>query len=468
MDKKNIVVILTDQLRAQSVGCYGNQEIQTPNIDQLAGKGFRFDQMISNCPVCMPARSALLSGQYTRRCTGNLNNHHLLDKKGGWFFPDPPERVRTQLLDKTLPEYLKEAGYTNKLIGKWHVHPEPRLLGFDSWCYPMVYHRYYQQGYFEGNTAYIVDDFAPFFEAEKVRDFLTTHDKEKPFFLFYNISLPHMPLGQIPEDFEELYDPKTIGLRKNVKSIDQKLDERWFENYMNYYYQNQKIKIPERFLKNPDIKKVTALYNAFVTITDTLIGQLMQNLKRAGFGENTLILFTSDHGDMLGSHGLYNKSQLYEEAVRVPLIIKGPDIVPGKNTEQIAQTIDLMPTILDYCGLQYDDTSVDGQSLFPIIKGEKKTMDRNHAFIECTNYKIGIRTPRYTYGVQVDPESLQITDDALQFYDLQEDPYQETNLAGSTDPQPQSISKKLKEKVIRWHKDTPWLDNPVRYLGIVD
>jgi arylsulfatase A-like enzyme len=466
MDKKNIVIILADQLRAQSLGCYGNQDVGTPNIDQLARDGFRFDQMISNCPVCMPARSALLSGQYTRRCTGNLNNHHLIDKNGQWFFPDPPERVRTQLLDKTLPEYLKEAGYTNKLIGKWHVHPEPRLLGFDSWCYPMVYHRYYQQGFFEGSTAYIIDDFAPFFEAEKVNDFLTSHDKETPFFLFYNISLPHMPLGQIPEHYEELYDPESIKLRKNVTSIDPQLDEIWFENYMNYYYQNHKIKIPERFLRDLDIKKVTSLYNAFVTITDTLIGQLMQNLERAGFGANTLLLFTSDHGDMLGSHGLYNKSQLYEEAVRVPLIMKGPEIEPGVNTEQIVQTIDLMPTILDYCGLTFNESSVDGQSLYPILKNKKTSLACNHAFIECTNYKIGIRTPRYTYGVQVDPESLEVTDDAMQFYDLEEDPYQEQNRAGIADPQLQSISKNLKEKVIRWHEETPWLDNPFRYLGI--
>ncbi len=371
-------------------------------------------------------------------------------------------------MDKTLPEYLKEAGYTNKLIGKWHVHPEPRLLGFDSWCYPMVYHRYYQQGYFESNTAYIIDDFAPFFEAEKVRDFLTTHDKEKPFFLFYNISLPHMPLGQIPENYEELYDPETIDLRENVTSIDPKLDEIWFENYMNYYYQNHKIKIPERFLRNPDIRKITSLYNAFVTITDKLVGQLIQNLENAGFGENTLLLFTSDHGDMLGSHGLYNKAQLYEEAVRVPLIIKGPGIEPGVNTGQIAQTIDLMPTVLDYCGLNYDYKSADGQSLYPVIKGKKKTTDRNYAFIECTNYKMGIRTPQYTYGIQVDPESLQVSDDAMQFYDLKKDPYQENNLAGSTDPQLRSVSDDLKEKVVRWHKETPWLDNPCRYLGVSD
>ena len=465
---KNIVVVLTDQLRSQSLGCYGNQEIQTPHIDRMAEKGFRFDQMVSNCPVCMPTRSALLSGQYTRRCTGNLNNHHQLDTKGEWFFPDPPDRIRNQLLDKTLPEYLKDAGYTNKLIGKWHVHPEPRLLGFDSWCYPMVYHRYYQQGYFEGNTAYIVDDFAPFFEAEKVKEFLTNHDKSKPFFLYYNISLPHMPLGQIPEEFENFYNPETIKLRQNVTSMDPELDEIWFENYMNFYYNNHKIEIPDRFLTDPDIRKITSLYNSFVTITDELIGKLLANLESSGFIDDTIIIFSSDHGDMLGSHGLYNKSQLYEEAIRVPLILNGPDITPGENTKQIAQTIDLMPTLLEYCGLNYNENEIDGQSLYPLIKGERKTLDYNHAFIECTNYKMGVRTPKYTYGIQIDPESLQVSDAAMLFYDLENDPYQETNLTQTNDPHLKDISENLKERVINWHKDTPWLENPFRYLGIVD
>jgi hypothetical protein len=164
MGKKNVVVILTDQHRSHA----------------LAARGFQFDYMASNFPICMLARSALLSGQYTQRCTGNLNTHHLLDK--------------------------------------WHINPEPRLVGFDSWCYPLAYHRYYQQAFFEDDTAYVVDESAPFFEADKVEAFLNGYEREEPFFLFCNISLPHMPVRQIPEEYEHLYDLDQVELRKNVRS----------------------------------------------------------------------------------------------------------------------------------------------------------------------------------------------------------------------------------------------------------
>lgn len=461
MSKKNLVVILTDQLRSQALGCYGNREIQTPHIDALSAGGFQFDHMVSNCPICMPARSALLSGQYARRCTGNLNNHHLIDGKGRWYFPDPPERVRTQLPGKTLPELLKDAGYRNHLIGKWHVHPEPRLLGFDSWCYPLAYHRYYQQCFFENDTAYVVDEFAPFYEARKVKEFISEYDREEPFFLFYNISLPHMPVGQIPGEYEHVYDPKQTELRQNVRSGGEEQDRLWLENYVRYYFGNEKIEVPERFLRDLDIRRVTALYNAFVTITDTLVGQVMTTLRESGLAEDTLVLFTSDHGDMLGSHGLYNKSQLYDEATRVPLILNGPDVPRGRSTNQMAQIIDILPTLVESCGLT-SAAHADGQSLRPILSGEAVTLEKNHAFIECTNYNMGIRTPDFLYGIQVDPATLEVTNDALHFYDCGQDAYQQQNLAMDPPEELKETAHELRDQVLDWHRTTPWLENPHR------
>ena len=190
----------------------------------------------------MPARSALLSSQYTRRCTGNLNNDHRFNEAGHWYFPDPPARTRSQLLDKTLPEYLKEAGYYNKLIGKWHIHPEPSLLGFDSWCHPLAYHRYFQQTYFEDDTAFVVDDFAPFFESQRVAEFLASRQQQKaecaeqPFFLYYNISLPHGPMGQIPDEYLQRYDPATVQLRENVRHEDTPHARKAIATYIDGYF----------------------------------------------------------------------------------------------------------------------------------------------------------------------------------------------------------------------------------------
>ncbi len=461
----NVMIILTDQLRAQALGCYGNEQVMTPHIDALAAESLRFEQAISNCPVCMPARSALLSGQYARRCTGNLNNHHLVDEAGNWYITDPPEHTRTQLPLKCLPEHLKGMGYANALIGKWHIHPEPRLLGFDSWCYPLVYHRYYHQGYFENDTAYVVDEFAPFFEVNKFAGFLDRHATDKPFFCYYNISLPHMPLSQMPDAYRGLYNPDQLALRPNVRSQSPEQDAHWFRAYMSMYIRGRKLDVPEVEIEQMDIRTLTSLYYSLVTITDDIVGRLVAQLKQRGLYENTLILFTSDHGDMLGSHGLYNKEQLYEESIRVPLLLHGPGINPGVCTGQIAQIIDLMPTLLEYLGADIPDGG-DGQSLMPVVRGQRKELERNAAFIECNNYKMGIRTPRYTYGIQIDPRSLEVANDALLFHDLAADPYQQTNLLDHLPDDLKPTAQALRDQCVRWHRETPWLDNPCRFFEL--
>lgn len=465
MTKPNILLILTDQLRAHALGCYGNTQIKTPNIDALAGESLRFDQAVTNCPVCMPARSALLAGQYTRRCTGALNNHHLIDEKGMWYIPDPPEKERSQLVDKVLPEYLKDLGYYNKLIGKWHIHPEPRLLGFDSWCYPLMYHRYYHQCFFDDDKGYVVDEFTPFFEVDKFKEFLTKRKGPDPFFCFYNISLPHMPLSQMPDKYKGLYDADSLTLRPNVESGGETADKHWFNVYMRKYILERRLPVPDSEVETMDIHKLTALYYSLVTITDHIVGELVKELKEKGLYENTLILFTSDHGDMLGSHGLYNKEQLYEESIRVPLLIKASDIKPGVNTEQIAQMIDIMPTLLDYMGIAVPQHT-DGQSLMPILRGHAQTLEKNVAFIECNNYKMGIRTPKYTYGIQVDPNTMDVKDDALQFHDLVNDPYQQNDLSENRPDALNATAEALRDRVITWHKETPWLKNPCRYYDL--
>ncbi|MFW6213702.1 MAG: sulfatase-like hydrolase/transferase [Spirochaetota bacterium] len=454
--RENIIVIVSDQLRIHALD---DREIRTPHIDRLRGESFEFHTAVSNCPICMPARSALLSGQYTRRCTGNLNNHHKFDREGQWYFPDPPERRRTQLLDKTLPEYLSEAGYYNKLIGKWHIHPEPRLLGFDSWCYPLAYHRYYQQGYFEDDTAYIADEFAPELEARKMREFISGYEDERPFFLYYNLSFPHMPLGNLPEPHRSMYDPAKLTLRENVRSDDPEQLAHWIEAYLSYYFRDQHVPIPDEVRREySSLEGITALYNGAVTLVDDMIGELVAELKKAGLYDSTTIVFTADHGDMLGSHAHYNKSQLYEEAIRVPLIVRSPRVDPGRTDAQIAQLIDVTPTLLDYLGIAAE-TSVDGQSLLPVLTRERATLPTNHAFVECTSNKIGVRTPEYLYGMKIDPADHSITDRELEFFSLEEDPLELRNLAGEVPAELLPVATELRSRLESWHNETPWLPN---------
>ena len=452
--RENIVLILSDQLRIHAID---DPDTRTPHIDQLRQESFEFHTAVTNCPICMPARSALMSGQYTRRCTGNLNNHHKIDKGGQWYFPDPPERTRTQLLDKTLPEYLSENGYYNKLIGKWHIHPEPRLLGFDSWCFPLAYHRYYHQCYFEDDTAYVVDEFAPDLESRKMKEFVSGYQDDRPFFLYYNLSFPHMPLGNLPEPYLSMYDPEEVTLRENVRSDDPQKLAHWIEAYLSYYFRDQHVPISDEIRrKYSSLEGITALYNGAVAVVDNMIGELVAELKKAGIYDSTTIVFASDHGDMLGSHAHYNKSQLYEEAIRVPFLIRSPRIDPGRNDDQIAQLIDVTPTLLDYLGISAE-SPFDGQSLVPVLTRECATLPTNHAFIECTSNKIGVRTPDYVYGMKIDPADHSITDPEIEFFSLADDPFEMQNLAGKIPADLSPVANDLRSRVETWHYQTPWL-----------
>src|SRR5512133_2327311 len=148
-ERPNVVVCVCDQLRAFEVGCYGNPVIRTPNIDALAREGVRFQQAVTNNPVCMPARSCLLSGQYSRTCMGELGNHVEFDAQGRAYLPEYPSPRRTQLPGRTLAEQFRASGYETALIGKWHVKPAPLLVGFEHAVFPRVHHRYTGQTFVE-------------------------------------------------------------------------------------------------------------------------------------------------------------------------------------------------------------------------------------------------------------------------------------------------------------------------------
>ena len=164
--KPNVVVCMVDQLRAFEVGCYGNSHIRTPNIDRLAERGVRFQTAITNNPVCTPARSCLLSGQYSRSCTGELGN----------VSDDPSCPIRRRLLNPTIAEHFRENGYRTALIGKWHVDPNPLLVGFEYALYPLNVHRNYGQTFIE-NDDWLppVEQFAPEYEIDRVEHYIQNH-----------------------------------------------------------------------------------------------------------------------------------------------------------------------------------------------------------------------------------------------------------------------------------------------------
>lgn len=452
--KPNVIIILCDQLRNDALGCYGNKFVNTPNIDRLAKNGFLFEHGISNTPVCTPARSNLLSGQYSRTCVGsranemsNVPGDENLGRNDRLKFPRP-----------TLPEQFKKMGYKTAQIGKWHIDTRPSLLGFDESLVTIGSGSFFTNGSFSKNEGapYPVPGFTTDHEITRAKEFISSNkNSERPFFLYYNIISPHMPILDVPYKYSHMYNPKEVPLRKNVwKNGVLAYDEQWFHIYMWQTFYNKEHQ-PVTAKASPDftLRELTALYYGAVSWVDDTVGEIIQSLKDNGLENNTLIVFTSDHGDMLGSHHLWNKDRLYEESICIPMIYSWPgEIHSGTNNSQVASLIDIMPTLLDLCGGEIPG-SVQGQSLSPVLHRQKNCLEQNYTFIETPLRAMGIRTPDYLYGMLMNGEDTAIEDDRYLFYDLQEDPYELNNLAKTGNSA--ALANEFREKLIKWDKETP-------------
>jgi len=456
-ERPNVVVVMCDQMRAFAAGCYGNEFCRTPNIDRLAAEGVRFEHAVSNNPVCTPARGTFLSGQYSRTWQGDLNNP--VAEFGNLCAPEPIWK-RVHCKDPTLAEQLKAVGYDTALIGKWHIHPAPDLLGFDYKVYPRVNHRHSKQVFVDQlPPGEVVDDWSVHYEADKVREYLAGR-REKPFFLFYSISPPHMPVADMPAKYLNMYSPDEVPLRPNVfVNGEMYYDEGVFLIYLwdyLYYWHHlpEKSVLPKGF----DLRHLTALYYGATTWVDDMVGRLMRELERNGLAENTIVVFTSDHGDNLGSHHTWNKGLLIEESIRIPLIFRAPQLWKASvNDTQVAELLDLMPTLLDACGAEIPDT-VQGDSLLGILNGERSELNETEAFLETCSGFAGIRTPTHTYGMTLTGNGLRsIENENYCFYDVRSDPYQQNNLIRSG--QQVKLAEALKRRVLQWHGQTPWLED---------
>ncbi|HNT34846.1 MAG TPA: sulfatase-like hydrolase/transferase, partial [bacterium] len=430
MSKPNVIVCLCDQLRAFEVGCYGNSVVRTPNIDRLAENGVRFETACSNNPVCSPSRASLLTGQYSRTCAGMLLNADF----------HPPLKQRTQLLNTTMPEVFRNAGYHTSLIGKWHIKPHPLTVGFDDALFPCFRHRYTGQTFIRNfGEDFPVEDYSPEYEIEQVSRLLQ-ENTERPFFLYYNISPPHMPLHDVPEFYRTLYGRDDVPLRKNVwRDGRMPWDERWFKIYLwdfLYYLHHQPHteRLPDGF----DLRDLTALYYGLTSWVDDLVGRLIDELKARGLLDNTLIVFTSDHGDNLGSHHLFNKGSLIEESIRIPLIFHFPQRLHTLlNRSQVASIVDVMPSVLGLLGIPIPE-GVQGTDLSTVLLGQHNSVGENVAYIETYPGEIGIRTATHLYGIKADVKNRQgnectVLDDRYMFFDLDNDPYELNNIAMTED-----------------------------------
>jgi len=433
-EKPNIILCTADQLRPFALGCYGNDFARTPNVDRLASQGVRFETAVTNFPVCMAARSVLLSGQYNRTCTGGIGNVAYPGKPGDHNMPEYPEYGRPHLPDPTLAEGLRDLGYHTAVIGKWHIHSWPHEIGFDEYLIPRVHHCHSGQAFTRnGGPEIVPPGFSVDYEADQVATFLAEQAAEdKPFFLYYNISIPHCPVADAPKHYLTMYDPAEVPLRPNVdpdKTL--KDQDHWFKVYRyDFRYYNLGLPYTQTLPDGYSLRHLTAEYYGLTTWMDDTFGRLLTSLEANRLAEDTLIVFTADHGDNLGSHGLVQKGGPTEESARIPLIVRWP----GKLSEgrvvsdQVGSLVDVAPTLLSLAG-GAAGAHMHGEDLSTMILGQRDCSNRQWAFIE-TAAGVGVRTLSHLYYLPWEGPERRLLEKPSHFFDMTVDPYQMENLAG--------------------------------------
>lgn len=431
--RPNVVILFVDQLRWSEVGCYGNQVIRTPHLDRLASQGVRFTHAFSNFPSCSPARSTILSGRHARSNGVYANQNETV----------PVGRPTNR--DTTLAEALAAAGYATALIGKWHLTPSPRTLGFQmSWLGGMGPGG---DGYMRGpwkadggiGEDHLYEGYTLVHQSQLAADFMRRH-RDRPFLLYLTPSPPHMPIASLPEPYRSMYDPADVPLRPNVWRNGQlPFDEKWFRIYLT---QNHPTTLPAGI----NLRDLYALYYGQVSGVDDWVGRVLESIKDLGLEDNTIVLFSSDHGDLLGSHQMFNKNSHYDESCRIPLLVRWPGrIRPAVQDRQIISLVDVMPTLLDLCGVKIP-ASVQGTSLAPVLLGREPTVGENVAYIETTAGE-GVRTRHHVYWCN------RKTFGNEHLFDLDRDPYQMTDVIA--DPSYRDVAARLRAMTKAWRERTP-------------
>ena len=420
--RPNILFLFPDQMRGQAMGCMGDPNVKTPHLDKLASEGILFRNTFANTPVCCPARAIILTGKYANQ-NGMIAND-----------------LRLREGETTLAELLAAEGYRTGFIGKWHLDGGPRMpgyvppgdrrQGFEFWAANEVSHQHFDTQYFRDSEEPIP---IKKFEAEAWADlgieFLRgTQTDQRPFFVTIQMGPPHNPY-LAPEEYMAMYDPEKLTLRPNWAGPEE---------------DKPGARIPGR--------KDIAAYYAMITAVDDQVGRILAELETLGLTDDTIVLVSSDHGDMLGSQGMRLKRKPWEESIRVPGIVRYPRRGrKGVETEAFLSHVDFAPTLLALCGVA-SPAGMQGSNLAPVILGEAEEGPDSAFFQIFGPYEggdviagwRGVRTPRYLYArYEKEPWVL---------YDLEKDPYEMTNLA--KDAAAAGIRAELDAKLEDWMKRT--------------
>ena len=416
---RNVVMILSDQHSVQALGCYGNSQISTPHLDQMAAEGTVFDAAYCQGPLCVPSRTSLLTGRYCRN-HGVYDNQHILAADG-----------------LTLPRWLADAGYRTCLIGKAHFNGE-QYHGYQQRPYGDFWGQAHQpdpartEAKGESGLGDLIGDSGPsgiplaltqteICVAEATRWLLqqVDHTPSQPFFLSINFDKPHFPWNP-PTRYLDAYletvrlpalDPDELGR---------------MVPFVQAAAQGSPHRYPGNGHEEREHARTLAAYYGCVTWVDDAVGRILEVIRYLGLADHTVVMYTADHGDMLGSHGLWQKTVFFESSSRVPLIVQGPDIPSGMRIADPVGHIDLWPTIAAWAGLAPPQGG-DGLNLEPLLG--RKPLAREGIFSESVVLKhpeqagCMLRTGPWKYNWYLDGRD--------ELYDLRADPDEVHSQAGN-------------------------------------
>ena len=435
-DKPNILFIMADQMTAFALSAYGNRITRTPYLDRLAEQGVVFEQAYCNSPLCAPARFSLLAGQ-------QVSNIGAYDNAA--YFPSTVP---------TFAHYLRTAGYQTCLAGKMHFIGPDQLHGFeqrlttdiypadfgwtpdwenleriDWWYHNMLSVK--QAGVAEITNQYEFDDETCYQAKQRLYDYARSTDP-RPFALCVSFTHPHDPYAT-RQKYWDLYRFEDIDLPAAPALAYERMDP-----HSQRLYQ---VSDMGRFeITNDDIRKARRAYYGNVSYIDECVGQLLEVLCATGLDRNTVVVFTSDHGDLLGEHGLWYKMSFYEWACRVPLIIHAPERYRPQRIEHPVSHVDILPSLLELAGGEAA-TPLDGRSFWLLLDGSQNQREVIGEYLGegCTAPVLMLRRNQYKYiYCEADPPQL---------FDLVNDPLELNNLAAQ--PDYQTLAGEFKAEVLR-------------------
>ncbi|MCF7847419.1 MAG: sulfatase [Kiritimatiellales bacterium] len=453
----NLLIVFPDQMRGQAMGFLGEDPVVTPHLDRFAAESLVLPQAVSNYPVCSPFRAMLMTGKYPH-ANGVLVNCTNLSGLHG---------VELREKDRCWSDVLKDKGYSLGYIGKWHLDtprepyidctnnkgkvkwndwcPPNRRHGFDFWHAYGTYNEHMNPMYWSTNARReefkYVEQWGPEHEADVAIDYIRNtggifRDSSKPFALVVSMNPPHTPYDQFPKKYLKPYEGKTdkdLIVRPNVDTSGK----------------NKMSKLALSQTKN---------YFANITGVDEQFGRILQALERAGLKDDTVVLFTADHGNCIGTHNEKTKNNRYEESMRIPFIIRWSGKIAPRRDPLLVSAPDIYPTLLDMLGFASDiPASVEGSShagFFLTGKGPKPSsqlyLKIPTAIPEDGNR--GVRTAKYKLTINITDDNKRQT----VLFDLVNDPYELENIA----PHNKDIVDRLiKTELIPWLEKTndPWI-----------